>query len=324
MKTRDYTKTFRGLGADAGVCRVRLYEDLDEEPSGAETSQTFRQGPESPIVVISDPPENTNTSVTNIAEFLFAEVAEELGVVWADTRFMEHYPRTESQLRCGIPEGFSLVTFSAFENAVAGFVEMRRVSVGGVMRPTFGMPDWQHLSRKEVAKLLGVDLGGEIVPEPEEPEKAESTTLGPGEARAGEHGMDLSLNWEGPNGDIILRRVPDFDRGLDLADHLQSILQTNVAWSVVHHSPSGFEFGYGGSGPADLSLNILNMFCPPGEDGLPPVRCFEGAASRTAWDLHQRFKSTFIAPLERFADHVLSGAEIRKWIEAIQEQRKAS
>ncbi|MGH2413464.1 MAG: DUF6166 domain-containing protein [Microcystaceae cyanobacterium] len=38
---------------------------------------------------------------------------------------------------------------------------------------------------------------------------------------------------------------------------------TNVPRSVVHHSPSGHEWSYGGSGPADLALDILNWFVPP-------------------------------------------------------------
>ena len=33
--------------------------------------------------------------------------------------------------------------------------------------------------------------------------------------------------------------------------------KANVPHSIVRHSPSGFEWGYGGSGPADLALNIL-------------------------------------------------------------------
>jgi len=37
-------------------------------------------------------------------------------------------------------------------------------------------------------------------------------------------------------------------------DH--AIVRTNVPHLVVHHSPSGFEFGYAGSGPADLALNV--------------------------------------------------------------------
>lgn len=48
----------------------------------------------------------------------------------------------------------------------------------------------------------------------------------------------------------------------------------NVPWILSFHSPDGFEWGYGGSGPADLALNILAMF----------------VSEQTAWDLHHDFK----------------------------------
>lgn len=51
----------------------------------------------------------------------------------------------------------------------------------------------------------------------------------------------------------------------------------------VYHSPDGFEWGYGGSGPADLALNILRMFVPPPE----------------AWRLHHEFKFGVIAIMDR-------------------------
>ena len=34
----------------------------------------------------------------------------------------------------------------------------------------------------------------------------------------------------------------------------------NVSHMIVRHSPDGFEWGYGGSGPSDLALNILILF----------------------------------------------------------------
>ena len=30
---------------------------------------------------------------------------------------------------------------------------------------------------------------------------------------------------------------------------------------IVRHSPDGFQWGYGGSGPADLALSILTDYC---------------------------------------------------------------
>jgi len=55
----------------------------------------------------------------------------------------------------------------------------------------------------------------------------------------------------------------------------------NDLWN---HSPDGFEWGYGGSGPAQSSLAIL-------ADAL--------GDDERAVDLHQRFKRAVIASLER-------------------------
>lgn len=93
---------------------------------------------------------------------------------------------------------------------------------------------------------------------------------------------------------------------------------TNVPWSVIDHSPTGFNWGYGGSGPADLALNILNAFVPPGTDGLEPVRCYRNTCSRTAQRLHQQFKWEFIASMD-VAGGQISANAIRDWINKHQE-----
>jgi hypothetical protein len=74
-------------------------------------------------------------------------------------------------------------------------------------------------------------------------------------------------------------------------------LQTNVRWVVRHHSPTGFEIGYPGSGPADLALNALAALFPCAGESFE--RCFDGAVSREAWLLHQKFKFTFLATADR-------------------------
>jgi len=37
-------------------------------------------------------------------------------------------------------------------------------------------------------------------------------------------------------------------------------IETNVPRRIIKHSPTGFGWGYGGSGPADFALNILSIF----------------------------------------------------------------
>lgn len=55
----------------------------------------------------------------------------------------------------------------------------------------------------------------------------------------------------------------------------------NDLWN---HSPTGFEWGYGGSGPAQLALAILADHCDDDE---------------MAFNFHHRFKWTVIAGLPR-------------------------
>jgi hypothetical protein len=66
----------------------------------------------------------------------------------------------------------------------------------------------------------------------------------------------------------------------------------------VRHSPTGFEFGYGGSGPADLALSILWNFL-----GKEPSRI-----------LYTDFKSRFVA---RWKDEwEITSLEIQSWIDS--------
>jgi hypothetical protein len=73
----------------------------------------------------------------------------------------------------------------------------------------------------------------------------------------------------------------------------------NVEHKWKAHSPNGFEFGYGGSGPADLALNILIKF---------------GLSRERAWDLHQDFKWRFVARIPKDAGGVISANDIDAWI----------
>jgi hypothetical protein len=75
-------------------------------------------------------------------------------------------------------------------------------------------------------------------------------------------------------------------------------VKTNVPHTVIRHSPTGFEWGYGGSGPADLALNILLLFVEQ------PV------ADR----LYQQFKWDFIASMS-YEGGTISSSEIINWIE---------
>lgn len=86
-------------------------------------------------------------------------------------------------------------------------------------------------------------------------------------------------------GDVFFRRMLDGN------------VETNVAPASIRHSPTGYGWGYSGSGPADLALNILIRF----------------TSEDNAWRLHQEFKETFIsiAPPEGLT---ICGNVIRHWV----------
>ena len=71
-----------------------------------------------------------------------------------------------------------------------------------------------------------------------------------------------------------------------------------VGHEWVHHSPSGFAWGYGGSGPADLALNILLKVTGDRD---------------TALRLHQDFKWDFIAPMPDEGGEILI-EDVKKWL----------
>jgi Family of unknown function (DUF6166) len=67
-----------------------------------------------------------------------------------------------------------------------------------------------------------------------------------------------------------------------------------------NHSPTGFEWGYAGSGPAQLALALLAD--ASGDDEL-------------AISLHQKFKFDFVARLPRDSQWSTTDAMIINWLE---------
>jgi hypothetical protein len=119
------------------------------------------------------------------------------------------------------------------------------------------------------------------------------------------------------------KRTEFADEGLEMHVPLTKALvlvrdgavRTNVPHLVVHHSPSGFDWGYGGSGPADLALNICQWYLLSiGYDGLKS-QCFDGHCFSLAYALHQDFKWEFIAKAPRNGA-AIPMAEIKGWFDA--------
>ena len=128
-KTHDYIHYYRGYWSDGGKCRIRIYQEDRQMP----------------VVICSQLPENNNTSITNTAEYLAAEVIEKHNLptppIW-----IEHYP--ENQGKIG---EWSLVSFSSWE--------VKEVLLGGVCRLRVGKPRWSYLDPKEVEDLIGARRG---------------------------------------------------------------------------------------------------------------------------------------------------------------------
>lgn len=77
------------------------------------------------------------------------------------------------------------------------------------------------------------------------------------------------------------------------------LLSPERSQKVLNHSPEGFSWGYGGSGPAQLALALLL-------DVTDDV-----AMSRS---LHQRFKAEVIAKLDTEDNFLLFHDTIRRWV----------
>jgi hypothetical protein len=91
---------------------------------------------------------------------------------------------------------------------------------------------------------------------------------------------------------------PDPHQVIKHTENGDSVLDPGPSQKLFNHSPDGFSWGYGGSGPAQLALAILLDFT--GDSDL-------------AVYLHQTFKTDKISALpDRF---VITGTEIQKWLD---------
>ncbi len=76
--------------------------------------------------------------------------------------------------------------------------------------------------------------------------------------------------------------------------------RVNIPHAHKVHSPSGFDWGYGGSGPADLALNILALCC----------------AWPDAKRLYQDFKHSVIARLAQSGGALITTERIGEWLDS--------
>ena len=92
------------------------------------------------------------------------------------------------------------------------------------------------------------------------------------------------------------------------------LAKANVDHDIMYHSPAGFEWGYGGSGPSELALNVMNQVLPIGCDEQEPVTMGGEKVSWAAHRLYQRFKWEFIEEIPPEGGHIPLG-DICAWVE---------
>jgi len=133
-KTADFHYAYRGYYDEGGICRVRLFQ-----------AKTLP-----PVIVVSQLEENRNTSITNMAEYLAAEIgAKHFPYRFEQPEpfvFVEHYRHPEER-DPALRETWSRVRFDSYTT--------RLVTLGGVMRTKLGTPRWIHAPVTDMARLIG-------------------------------------------------------------------------------------------------------------------------------------------------------------------------
>lgn len=85
-----------------------------------------------------------------------------------------------------------------------------------------------------------------------------------------------------------------------------NVLPLNESLEVINHSPTGFNWGYGGSGASQLALAILLRFTRKEE----------------AVRYHQPFKWQVIAQLPQNKEWELPDGRVTDWLDAIRKRNK--
>jgi len=110
------------------------------------------------------------------------------------------------------------------------------------------------------------------------------------------------------------KRTGDIATVLKIVDGNPAVLDPRT--DVRNHSPTGLEWGYAGSGPAQLALAVLvdALLEPLGAvSKLNPER---RAAEAQALQLYHSFKFDRIAELPRGEPWEISADDVRSWVEA--------
>jgi hypothetical protein len=110
-----------------------------------------------------------------------------------------------------------------------------------------------------------------------------------------------AVAFRGVRGDHT-RRIEESDWSLNARVLVEDVfgVETDIPWHLeeVSHSPTGPEWGYGGSGPAQLAYCILREFLPADE----------------ARALYQKYKREVVAALPQNAGWTLTADQVKEWI----------
>lgn len=110
------------------------------------------------------------------------------------------------------------------------------------------------------------------------------------------------------------------EHGLQLIRSVSGAVCYNTPHYCVHHSPTGYNFGYAGSGPSDLALNTVeHLLHLMGYKGKRITDLFDGSCFRAAWKLHQLFKDKFIATISRKEGGCVPYQDMVDWIQGHQQ-----
>lgn len=118
--------------------------------------------------------------------------------------------------------------------------------------------------------------------------------------------------------DTIYRGTCYGGRILVQRSHLDESKKTrwNKLKQVVYHSPTGFEWGYGGSGPADLALSLLvDVLEEKTTTGYKLQQLGIFQEPPLSWKLHMKFKKEVVSKFPRGATWQLRRSAILEWIE---------
>jgi hypothetical protein len=298
---------------------VRSWRSPDRpEPSAPRRLRVWRLPGGTHVAVITE--RGPGMSVTNVAALAYAALAERYADV--PLRVIEHYP----------PEGPS--TPEHFDEIL--------------VEPGEGQT-WRHLPLTDVVAMLGV---GVLDPPSSVPDPATrlasraADTIVKHEIRRRRATLLPPAGDPGPADDVVLHGHPGAD-----AMVLFETSDGDPIAPLPHvqlHSPTGFGWGYGGSGPADLARCILIAVlggaarCPTC-DGTGAVMYVEGGSGEEPYDpdrhplglddpcwdceatgitilpsTYQAFKRQVVVAWPGDAEWRVTAGEVRAWLTAHQ------